>query len=81
MTNQNCVVAALACHEANFAFKYCSRLGSFRGADVDAVVVYRDFRLRRMRTQTVFAGDDALLNRIRQLAFVLGEVVREIVID
>ena len=79
MTNQNDIVASLTCDEAYLAFKYTSCLGSFCSADVDAVVVDGYFFLCRMLAKSIFSCYDALLNRIWQLAFVLREVVGELI--
>ena len=81
MTYENCVVVALAGDETYFSIEDAACLGSFGGADVDAIVVDGYLRLCRMRTQSVTSGDDALRYRIRQLAFVLREVVGQFIVD
>ena len=71
----------MAGDETNFAIEDAACLGSFSGADVDAIVVDGYLRLCRMRTQSVTSGDDALRYRIWQLTFVLREVVGEVIVD
>ena len=73
MTDEYRVVVALACDETDLAFEDTACFRSSRRADVDAVVVDSHFRLCRMWRQSVASCDDALLYRIRELAFVLGE--------